>query len=373
MPALRKILHVVGARPNFMKVAPIMAAIDALPADTNITQLLVHTGQHYSPEMSDLFFRDLGLPQPDINLDVGSGSHGKQTAKIIEAFEGVLEAHRPDAILVVGDVNSTIACALDAAKLGIRVIHVEAGLRSFDRSMPEEINRVLTDAISDLLFTTEESGDRNLAAEGVPASRIAMVGNVMIDTLLRHRAAALSRPTLHELILGLELQPGGYGVMTLHRPAAVDSMEVLGPLLGALLQIARGLPLVFPVHPRTRGNIERFGLLPQGAASGILLVEPQGYLDFLNLTANARVVLTDSGGIQEETTILGVPCLTLRENTERPATITHGTNRLVGVRPEAVLAAFHELDTQRTNIERRPPLWDGSAGQRIAAKVMEWL
>ena len=371
MPASRKILHVVGARPNFMKVAPVMAAIAGQGA--GITQVLVHTGQHYSPEMSALFFRDLGLPQPDINLEVGSGSHGQQTARIIEAFEGVLEAQRPDAILVVGDVNSTIACALDAAKLGIRVVHVEAGLRSFDRTMPEEINRVLTDAISDLLFTTEESADRNLAAEGVSAERVVMVGNVMIDTLLQHRAAALARPTLRELIPNSVLQPGGYGVMTLHRPAAVDSMQVLGPLLGALLTIARDLPLVFPVHPRTRANIARFGLLPEGQSSGILLVEPQGYLDFLNLTANARVVLTDSGGIQEETTILGVPCLTLRGNTERPVTITHGTNRLVGVEPEDILRAYAELNAGPVREVRQPPLWDGSAGRRIATKLADWL
>jgi UDP-N-acetylglucosamine 2-epimerase (non-hydrolysing) len=360
-------MHIVGARPNFMKVAPIIAALARRQA-APIRQVLVHTGQHYSPEMSDLFFRELGLPDPDINLEVGSGSHAQQTARIMEAFEPVLVAERPDAVLVVGDVNSTIACALVATKLGVRVVHVEAGLRSFDRTMPEEVNRVLTDQISDLLFTTEAEAATNLAREGIAGERVRFVGNVMIDTLLRHRERALARPTLAEVVPGVRLARGGYGIVTLHRPSNVDDDATLAPLLAVLADIARELPLVFPVHPRTRGSIERLG----GQLGNLHLVPAQGYLDFLNLMANARLVLTDSGGVQEETTILGVPCLTLRENTERPVTISHGSNVLVGTQPQAIRAAATAA-LAATPRDVRPPLWDGQAGERIAEVLDGWL
>ncbi len=344
-----------------------MAAISRVQDQRTIQQVLVHTGQHYSPEMSDLFFKELGLPQPDINLEVGSGTHGRQTGRIMEAFEAVLEHERPDAVLVVGDVNSTIACAMDATKMGTRVIHVEAGLRSFDRSMPEEVNRVLTDAISDLLFTTEAGAQANLAAEGIHGDKVELVGNVMIDTLMRHRANALLRPTLSAAVPGVQLASGGYGVVTLHRPSNVDDPVVLRALLDALATIARDLPLVFPMHPRTQGHVRGLGMPLQG----IHLIEPQGYLDFLNLMANARLVMTDSGGIQEETTILGVPCLTLRENTERPITISHGTNTLVGTNPAAILAAARAAPVERSGVV--PPMWDGHAGDRIAARLVRWL
>jgi UDP-N-acetylglucosamine 2-epimerase (non-hydrolysing) len=360
-----KIVHVVGARPNFMKVAPVMAALEGRPG---VEQLLVHTGQHYSPEMSDLFFRELGLPEPDINLEVGSGGHGLQTGRIMERFEAVLTEHRPDVVLVVGDVNSTLACAIDAKKLDIPVIHVEAGLRSGDRSMPEEINRLATDAISDLLFTTDAGADANLLHEGVPQERIHRVGNVMIDTLLKHREAALARPTLREL--GVE--PRHYAVVTLHRPSNVDDEGIFRGIAGALAHVAAQLPVVFPVHPRTRSTMARFGLddvFSEG--NGFRLVEPAGYLDFLNLTANARIVLTDSGGIQEESTILGVPCLTLRHNTERPVTIDHGTNRLVGNDPEVIRAAADAVLSGADPADRRPELWDGRSAERIADVIVD--
>jgi UDP-N-acetylglucosamine 2-epimerase (non-hydrolysing) len=353
-------LNVVGARPNLMKIAPLLEAFARRP---DAEALLVHTGQHYDANMSELFFHELGIPEPDLNLEVGSASHAVQTAEIMRAFEPVVLEQRPDAVIVVGDVNSTIACGLVAVKLGARLVHVEAGLRSFDRSMPEEINRVLTDAISDLLFCTEESGVANLRREGVAPERIHLVGNVMIDTLLRHREKADRSRVLSDL----GLAPRGYAVLTLHRPANVDDPAVLARLVEALEAIHRDLALVFPVHPRTRQKIAAFGLAERLVALPELrLVEPLGYLDFLKLMAEARVVLTDSGGIQEETTILGVPCLTLRENTERPVTVECGTNRLVGRDPGRILAAWREIRDGPAAPARVPPLWDGRAAERIA-------
>jgi UDP-N-acetylglucosamine 2-epimerase (non-hydrolysing) len=356
-----KIVNVVGARPNFMKVAPIMAAYAEAPG---IEPLLVHTGQHYDERMSDLFFRELGLPRPDINLEVGSGTHAKQTAEVMVRFEQVVLEHRPDAVLVVGDVNSTIACGLVAVKLGVRLVHVEAGLRSFDRGMPEEINRVLTDAISDQLFCTEQSGMDNLAREGIDPARCHLVGNCMVDTLLQNLARARGSDVLQRL--GLDER--GYVVVTLHRPSNVDSDESLGRILDALEVVQRDFPVVFPVHPRTRQRLDGPSLRPRVAAlPDLRLLEPQGYLDFVRLCDAARLVLTDSGGIQEETTIMGVPCLTLRENTERPVTCEVGTNQLVGGDPARILAAYRRVLSGEAGQGQIPPLWDGKAAQRIVA------
>jgi len=362
-----KIVNVVGARPNLMKVAPLMEAFAARPG---IEALLVHTGQHYDANMSDLFFRQLGIPEPDLNLGVGSGSHAVQTAEIMKGFEPVLLEHRPDAVLVVGDVNSTIACGLVAVKLGVALVHVEAGLRSFDRSMPEEINRILTDAISDVLFCTEASGPRNLKREGVADEKIHLVGNVMIDTLMKHRARAEASGILREL--GLE--PAGYAVLTLHRPSNVDDPETLAGILSALEVVARDMPLVFPAHPRTREKLRAFGLESRLARlPGLQMIDPAGYLDFLKLMSSARLVLTDSGGIQEETTILQVPCLTLRENTERPVTVEIGTNQLVGRDPERILAAYRKVLEGGGPPGRLPPGWDGRAAGRITDVLLRVL
>jgi UDP-N-acetylglucosamine 2-epimerase (non-hydrolysing) len=348
-----RLLCVAGARPNFMKLAPLLAELRRHP---RFAPLLVHTGQHYDESMSGAFFRDLSLPAPDFFLGPAPGSHAQQTAVIMQRFEPVLVETNPDAVIVAGDVNSTLACALVAAKLETPVFHIESGLRSFDRSMPEEINRLLTDAISTLLFVTEESGVRNLMAEGVPASRIHLVGNLMIDSLLGHVEQAKAR----NVPLRLGVVPGGYGVVTLHRPANVDQMEALREILGALDEISRQLPLLFPVHPRTRARMAESGL---GSDGSLRFLDPLGYLDFLSLMAHAAAVFTDSGGIQEETTALGIPCFTLRENTERPATIEHGTNRLAGVRRDSILAAWS--DSQRLPRQPRvPPLWDGKAASR---------
>jgi UDP-N-acetylglucosamine 2-epimerase (non-hydrolysing) len=367
-----KIILVAGARPNFMKIAPLMAAFGERP---ELEPTLVHTGQHYDRAMSDLFFQELGIPEPDVNLGVGSASHAVQTAEIMRAFEPVVLERRPDAVLVVGDVNSTIACGLVAVKLGVKLIHVEAGLRSFDRTMPEEINRVLTDAISDLLFCSEPSGVENLRREGVPEAKIHLVGNVMIDTLLRNREKAEASAVLADL----GLAAGGYAVVTLHRPANVDDPAQLGRIMTVLAEIGREMPLVFPVHPRTRAMLQKnekngdsYLFLRDTArkekigSCHCFFIEPLGYLDFLKLMAHARVVLTDSGGIQEETTILGTPCLTLRENTERPITVTMGTNRLVGADPARILAAFRDVLAGGGRAAQRPPLWDGEAARRIA-------
>ena len=363
MPSEReslKVVHVVGARPNFLKIAPIL---EACGRRGGIDSFLVHTGQHYDERMSDLFFRQLGMPAPDVNLEVGSGTHAAQTARIMEAFEPVVVAQRPDAVLVVGDVNSTIACGLVAAKLGVKLIHVEAGLRSFDRAMPEEINRVLTDAISDLLLVSEQSGLDNLSREGAARERVFLVGNVMIDSLRKHLARARELRILEDL----GLRQGAYAVLTLHRPANVDDPAAMGRILGAVETIQRELPVVFPVHPRTRKVVEGPSLAGRVAAmKGLRLLDPQGYLEFLRLTSAAKVVLTDSGGIQEETTILKVPCLTLRQNTERPVTVECGGNRLVGSDPQRIIQGFRDAMDGRLAVRREPPLWDGRAAERIA-------
>jgi UDP-N-acetylglucosamine 2-epimerase (non-hydrolysing) len=360
-----KIVHVVGARPNFMKVAPVMSAIQRAGF---AEQKLVHTGQHYDFSMSDVFFTELGMPRPDVHLGVGSGSHAEQTAKVMVGFERICLAEKPDLVVVAGDVNSTLACAIDAAKLLIPCAHVEAGLRSFDMTMPEEVNRIVTDRICDFLLTPSPDADENLRREGVVESRIHLVGNVMIDTLLAHLPQARSTGTPQRL--GLE--PGGYAVLTLHRPSNVDDPSVLAGLLEAVGVIQRELPVLFAVHPRTRKRIEEFGLVPRlTAMPGLKLCDPLGYREFLGLTSQARLVLTDSGGLQEETTALGIPCLTLRENTERPITVSEGTNRIVGVSPDVVAAAA-EGALSATRPSRIPPLWDGKAGERIAAVFARW-
>ena len=360
-----KIVNVVGARPNFMKIAPLM---DAYGGHPDITPMLVHTGQHYDERMSNLFFRQLGIPEPDINLGIGSASHAVQTAGIMKAFEPVVNEHRPDAVLVVGDVNSTIACGLVAVKLGARLIHVEAGLRSFDRGMPEEINRILTDTISDMLFCSEQSGVDNLRSEGIADERIFLVGNVMIDTLMKNRARAEESTILDDL----KLSPGSYAVLTLHRPSNVDDPQTFARILAALDVIQKELPIVFPIHPRTKNNIERGSLSGRiGAMKDLRLVEPVGYLDFLKLMSSARLMLTDSGGIQEETTILNVPCLTLRENTERPSTVEMGSNQIVGTDTEVILSAWRDVMSGRAGQGGVPELWDGKAAERIVSTIAE--
>ena len=354
------ILHVVGARPNFMKVAPVLAQ---LRKRGGVRQTLVHTGQHYDAKMSDIFFRDLGMPDPDVHLGVGSGTHAQQTAKVMVEIEPVLLREKPDVTVVAGDVNSTVAVALVAAKLGLKVAHVEAGLRSNDWTMPEEINRVVTDRLSDLLFTPSRDGDENLAREGIDAGRVRFVGNVMIDSL----QAALPRARESDIHKRLEVGRGEYALATLHRPANVDEPAALQRLLSALSEVSAQLPVIFPIHPRTRAR------LPAGfEARGLKLIEPLGYLDFLALTADARLVMTDSGGIQEETTALGVPCLTLRENTERPVTITDGTNQLVGTDPARVIPAAREILAGRGKKGRIPELWDGRAAERVADELVRF-
>ncbi|MBI5418502.1 MAG: UDP-N-acetylglucosamine 2-epimerase (non-hydrolyzing) [Deltaproteobacteria bacterium] len=375
MSEKRLIAIVAGARPNFMKVAPVVHALHAgreaaRSAGIDLRVSIVHTGQHYDENMSDIFFRDLRIPKPDRHLEVGSGSHASQTARIMVAFEEALLADRPDLVVVVGDVNSTIACALTARKLGVKVAHVEAGLRSFDAEMPEEINRKLTDAISDLLFVTEESGIRNLRAEGVPAERIFLVGNVMIDTLKRNLSRVESgefspSPAVGEFCRGARR----YAALTLHRPSNVDSPDTLLPLWGAISEIARRIPVLFPVHPRTRAKLQAFGI----DGTGVTMIDPVGYLDMLYAVRGAAVVLTDSGGLQEETTALGVPCITIRENTERPVTVELGTNYLAGTKPEAILSAAREILSGKAKRGAVPPLWDGEAAGRIAAILLRSL
>jgi UDP-N-acetylglucosamine 2-epimerase (non-hydrolysing) len=353
--AAHRVLVVAGARPNFMKVAPILRALHARP---DFEAILVHTGQHYDASMSDAFFRDLGIPEPDVNLGVGSGSHAAQTAEVLRKIEPVMIERAPAVVLVVGDVNSTLAATLAAVKLGIPVAHVEAGLRSFDRTMPEEINRILTDAVSTWLFTSEPSGESNLLREGIPAERIHFVGNVMIDTLL----ANLERARAQAPLAALRLAAGSYGVLTLHRPSNVDDPERLARLFAVLEEIHAELPLVFPVHPRTRGAIAtQLG----GRAPKLHLVDPLGYLEFLGLVASAKMVLTDSGGIQEETTALGVPCITLRDSTERPVTVSEGTNVLVGSDPDAIRREARRVLDGSAKPGRTPALWDGHAAERI--------
>ncbi len=359
---LVKVLNVVGARPNFMKMAPIIAEIGR--RGDQISQVLVHTGQHYDEAMSASFFRDLGMPAPDINLEVGSGSHAEQTARVMLAFEKVLIEERPDWVVVVGDVNSTIACALVASKLGVRVAHVEAGLRSFDRSMPEEINRLLTDQLADLLLTPSPDGDANLLREGITRDRIVRVGNVMIDTLFGQLERARGLTILDDL----NLRPGQFAVLTLHRPSNVDQRQSLAGIFGALGEIARELTVVFPAHPRTQARVREFGIEPP---AGVRMMQPLGYLEFLRLWSQSRMVLTDSGGLQEETTALGIPCLTLRENTERPITIEQGSNRLVGLDPARIVEAARDvLRTGQHAGARVPDLWDGRAAVRIVDALL---
>lgn len=365
------IICVIGARPNLMKMAPIMAALrDTAP---EIATSLVHTGQHYDSAMNHQYFEALGIPRPDANLEVGSGTHAAQTADVMRRFEPVVDERRPSAVLVVGDVNSTLACALVAAKKQIPVIHVEAGLRSFDRAMPEEINRILTDQISNLLFTTEKSGRENLLREGVDASRIHFAGNVMIDTLHRNLKNAIPVSRIVKQAKRTEFPDGvgEYGVLTLHRPSNVDDPKVLRTLLKTVARISSSLPLIFPMHPRTRAMIEKEGLTDLLDTPRILPTPPLGYLEMLGLMKDARVVLTDSGGVQEETTALGVPCITLRNNTERPITVDEGTNTLAGQDPDKILATFDSVMRGEGKAGRIPELWDGHASTRIAQTIRE--
>lgn len=356
-----KILTVVGARPNFMKMAPVILELTR----RNLTQFCVHTGQHYDAQMSTIFFNELGMPQPDVFLGVGSCSHAEQTARIMVAFEKVCLEYTPGLVIVAGDVNSTIACALVAAKLNVPVAHVEAGLRSFDRTMPEEINRILTDNLSEIMFTTEPSGEKNLLQEGMSSRHIHFVGNSMIDSLLTHREKALARRPWEQW----GLQPQSYGLVTLHRPANVDDPKALLAIGLALQEISADLPLVFPVHPRTRSQLPPALL----NSSRIQIVEPLGYLDFLGLMAKAKVVLTDSGGIQEETTALTVPCVTIRSNTERPITMSQGTNRLAGVSTAGILSTTHEAIHEISLKGGSPAMWDGKAAGRICDVIETWM
>ena len=371
---LNPVICVVGARPNFMKMAPVLRAMAAhVPC---LPVLLVHTGQHYDKDMSDRLFEDLRLPRPDVNLGVGSGTHAIQTAEVMRRFEPVVDAHKPSCVAVVGDVNSTLACSLVAVKKGVPVVHIEAGLRSFDRTMPEEINRILTDQISDRLYTTERTAEDNLMREGIPSNRVCFAGNVMIDSVVFGRANARSaKDTLqaYKVDSSVLSHPLGYGVVTLHRPSNVDQSETLRALLGVLSEVAASLPLVFALHPRTRSNIDRFGLMNLIDPARMILLPPQGYLEMLGLMVGATVVLTDSGGLQEETTALGVPCLTLRENTERPITVEQGTNILVGRSREAILGAVQEILAGNGKRGRVPEFWDGHAAERITADLYRWL
>jgi UDP-N-acetylglucosamine 2-epimerase (non-hydrolysing) len=358
------VINVVGARPNLIKMA---AIVHAMAACSQIEQTLVHTGQHYDDRMSQIFFDQLEIPRPDVYLGVGSGSHAQQTARVLVEFERIIADQRPDLVLVVGDVNSTLACALVAAKENLRLAHVEAGLRSFNRAMPEEINRILTDALADYLFCTSRQACANLQREGIPEEKIFFVGNVMIDTLLRHRERSLQLDVLSPI----GLQPGGYALLTLHRPANVDDPVVLRAILHALIDIQKHIPIMFPVHPRTRGRLRQFDLTGMVEnVPGIRLVDPMGYLEFLNAMANSRFVLTDSGGIQEETTVLGVPCLTLRDETERPETVTEGTNRVIGCSTNRVIAESREILDGVDKVGRRPELWDGNAAHRIVQTLV---
>jgi len=358
-----KVINVVGARPNFMKIAPIVREMNKYKRQ--IKQLLVHTGQHYDRKMSKLFFSELQIPKPNIYLGVGSGSHAEQTAKIMTAFEKVCIKHQPDYVLVVGDVNSTLACSIVAKKLCVRVIHVEAGLRSFDLTMPEEINRMVTDAITDLFFTTSTGAGNNLRKAGVPAGKIKFVGNVMIDTLLFN----LPKANKHPILKRLNLSPRQYILTTLHRPSNVDDKKIISGIIAVLKNLAQNIPVIFPLHPRTRKQLRLFRL--DRNLGNIVLLDPLGYFEFLKLTKDAKLVLTDSGGIQEETTVLGIPCLTLRENTERPITITQGSNRLVGNDPAKIKRfAYRELQ-RKTLIKRsRPKYWDGKAAKRIVTTIL---
>jgi UDP-N-acetylglucosamine 2-epimerase (non-hydrolysing) len=360
------IFLVAGARPNFMKIAPIVRALDT--ANTHFRYTLVHTGQHYDREMNDVFFEELGIPQPDIHLGAGGGSHAEQTARIMLGFEQGCLNDRPDLVLVVGDVNSTLACSITAKKLGIDVAHVEAGLRSGDRSMPEEINRIVTDSISDLFFASERAGVDNLLLEGKPRDKVHFVGHVMIDNLMHQVAQLDAGSGDRRAIADLKAELGSYGVVTLHRPANVDNRETLEDIVGALRVISRHLPLVFPVHPRTRANLDRFGI---DVGDRIELTPPLSYMDFLSLWRDARIVLTDSGGLQEETTALGVPCITIRDNTERPITVEEGTNVLAGTNPDRIVMEAMKANSRDRKVGRQPEFWDGRAAERIIEILIE--
>ncbi len=358
-PKKRNVLNIVGARPNFMKIAPIHRLMEC---SQRFDPILVHTGQHYDEKMSRIFFQDLGLPQPDIYLGVGSGSHAQQTGAVMVALEKIMIEIEPELVLVVGDVNSTMAAALVTSKLHIPIAHVEAGLRSFDRSMPEEINRMVTDALTDFLFITEASGRENLLSEGVGSDKIFFVGNVMIDSLLSHLNKAKESDILH--ILKLNHQP--YALLTLHRPSNVDNRDIFNDILSALEAIEKNIPIIFPIHPRSRKMLEQFQFIPRiDRMRHVKLIDPLGYLDFLQLMANAKFILTDSGGIQEETTVMNIPCLTLRNNTERPVTVEQGTNTLVGMDPRRIVTESENILAGRAKTGRIPPLWDGHAAQRI--------
>ncbi|MDZ7319374.1 MAG: UDP-N-acetylglucosamine 2-epimerase (non-hydrolyzing) [candidate division KSB1 bacterium] len=356
-----KVMNVVGARPNFMKIAPIHRL---MLQSQRLEPLLVHTGQHYDKVMSKVFFEELEIPPPDIDLGVGSGTHAQQTAAVMVQLEKMMQERRPGLVLVVGDVNSTMAAALVASKLGIPLAHVEAGLRSFDRSMPEEINRLVTDALADFLFVTEESGRINLLNEGVASDRIHFVGNVMIDSLLHY----LPKAKQSGILAQLGLSPQSYALLTLHRPSNVDNGDIFGEILAALEKIAQRIPIVFPIHPRSRKMLAQFEFGPRvKQMRHLILIDPVGYLDFLNLMQHARLVLTDSGGIQEETTVLGIPCLTLRQNTERPVTVTLGTNVLVGMDASRIVYESFNILEGHCKKGQIPPLWDGQAAQRIVS------
>ncbi len=364
---MMKIINIVGARPNFMKMAPIIEAMNQHPKQ--IEHLLVHTGQHYDKKMSKAFFDDLGMPKPDIDLEVGSGSHAEQTAKIMVLFEKVCLREKPDLVIVVGDVNSTMACTITAKKLGIKVAHVEAGLRSRDMDMPEEINRLCTDVLCDYLFITDHFAEENLRAEGVAEEKIIFVGNVMIDTLLKHKTIAAQLDVLSKL----GLQKKSYATLTMHRPSNVDDKKTLEEILRALEIISKDLPIIFPIHPRTKKMIDQLGLshyLNKGAnVSGIWSTDPMGYLDFLHLNMNARLILTDSGGLQEEATVLGVPCITIRNNTERPITCEIGTNVIVGNSGKRILAAANDALSNEGGKKQIPEKWDGQS----AIRIVDWL
>ena len=367
------VIQVVGARPNFMKVAPLHRAIQKL---AGWTSKIVHTGQHFDAKMSDVFFTQLELPEPDFFLGIGGGSHTEVTAKIMVAFEKIVEVEKPDLIIVVGDVTSTLACTLVAIKMGIKVAHVEAGLRSFDRSMPEELNRILTDSVADYLFVTEESGMQHLKNEGVADERVFFAGNVMIDSLVRYQEKAKTTTILEDL--GLRTSDSGlmtsdYIVMTMHRPANVDTEKGLQSILELIELSSQDTKIIFPIHPRTRAHMEKFGLADRlDQAKNLIMTEPLGYLEFIQLMSNATAILTDSGGIQEETTYLGVPCLTFRDSTERPITVTLGTNQLLlDLDPKKTYAALKEILAGKVKKGSIPPLWDGKAAERIAAKLAE--
>lgn len=362
-----KIINVVGARPNFMKMAPL---IEEMEKYNEITSVLVHTGQHYDENMSKIIFNNLGLPKPDVYLEIGSDTHAKQTAKIMAKFEDVLIKEKPDFVIVVGDVNSTIACALTAVKMHIPVAHIEAGLRSYDREMPEEINRVLTDSISEYLFITEKSARENLLNEGISENKIYFVGNVMIDTLLKNKKKANDSDILEKL----NIKPKEYALLTLHRPSNVDNEEVFSGIMEALEEIQKHIKIIYPAHPRTRQKIKKFGFIDQYkflSEDNFIMIEPAGYLEFIKLMSEARIVLTDSGGIQEETTVLGVPCITIRENTERPVTVTDGTNIIVGTKKEKIIQETKKILNEYNNLTKIPEKWDGFTADRIIKILVE--